>query len=218
MGGRPWTSEEIEFLKENTDSMLVKDIMKELGRSKAAVLCEMERLGIRGFVASTDLLTQKKVCEIMGVTSRTVHRWERYGLRVKKIGHLRVIRQDKLISFLGKHPDLWNANRVKDNTILTATRTATRAVYASKKLDDQKRPYKWTPTEKQRLKHLYDMGLTYSEMARIMGRSRGACSYQMRMMSDAGIVELNRESPIKACRGKRDGKGNRQGTEKWANH
>jgi len=197
MGGRPWKKWELEFIEDNADRMLARNMAKKLGRSKEAVLIMMGKLGVSGFRSATDLLTQNKVCEIMGVTTRTVWKWERDGLFFRKNGCFKVVSQKCLVKFLIEHPDLWNAAKVQNEEILIAASGKGRKTFQSKQKQDKTKPYNWTTMEEIRLKRLYQSGISITEIARQMGRSRSSVNYKLSHMRDSGRIVLDRGSPIK---------------------
>ena len=167
---RTWTKEEVEFLQEHTDRMFVWEIAKRLKRSETSVIMKMHRMGIKGIRESTDFLTVHRVCEIMGVTYRTVKRWERHGLPVKSKGAYLHICQKDLIKFLFKNQSLWDATKVRDDHLL-CMQTDLQEVFLKKKIADRKKPMRWSDYETHKLKMMYARGSSIREIADAIGRS-----------------------------------------------
>lgn len=169
MSGRKWTEREIRYLENKSDQMLVKDMAKHLRRSENALICKMNKLGIRGFRESTFDLTQRQLCELMGISSRTVHYWERNGLIVQPVGAFRTVSWKNLGTFLTEHPDVWDERKVKDRELLNAG-TGVSACGGYKMVGD----HYWSQQQLTTLKRMHSMGCKNREISPVVGRSTNA--------------------------------------------
>lgn len=167
MAGRKWTEEEIQFLEESAGVYTVAVIGRKLGRSYDSVNQKLLRLGLQGFLKSTDLLTMNQICKMLGVESRTVQVvWHNKGLKIMRKGVYVVCRQEDLIRFLKEHPEAWNASQVQDDSLLMGYDW-----YKEKRRNDRPRRYFWTPQEVQKMDYLLRKGVPIPEIAKKLGRS-----------------------------------------------
>ena len=167
--------------------MFVRDIAKHLKRTETSVIVKMHRMGIRGIRTSTERLTVNRVCEIMGVTYRTVKRWEEHGLPVVKCGSYLHIEQNKLIRFLINNQSLWDASKVKDDNLL-CLRSELMDIYLRKKVTDAKKPYKWSSYETHKLQMMYARGASLDEISKAIGRSYSAVNNKINYMRERGDI------------------------------
>lgn len=58
MGGRKWTDEELVLLEELTEKYPLETVARRLNRTKEAVFLKRQRIGIGGYMANTDMLTE----------------------------------------------------------------------------------------------------------------------------------------------------------------
>lgn len=184
---RAWTQKEIEYLQEHVDRMLVRDIAKHLKRTEHAVVMKMHRMGIKGIRTSTECLTVNRVCGIMGVTYRTVKRWEQHGLPIVKCGSYLHVEQNKLIRFLIDNQSLWDASKVKDDNLL-CLRSDLMDIYLRKKITDAKKPYKWSSYETHKLRMMYARGASLDEISKAIGRSYSAVDCKIAYMRERGDI------------------------------
>lgn len=175
MAGRRWTKEEIEKLENLSGTYTVASIAKILGRSYIAVNNKIHRLGISGFLGSTDLLTVNQVCQMLGIHYRTLQcKWERKGLKLLHKGNYVVIRQEELIRYMKEHPEDWNAYKIRDDTLFRKYNW-----YKEKKKTDRPKKYFWTSGEIQKMQYLRHCGFSISEIAKKLGRSESSIKYKL---------------------------------------
>ena len=173
MAGRRWTEEEMQLLEDLIGTYTVASIAKRLGRSFDSVNLKLIRMGLQGFEKSTDLLIKHQVCVMLGIHHRTFERWKENGLHVMRKGNYNVVHQEELIQFLESHPELWNAAKVTDDSLLMRF-----PWYKEKKRTDVKKAYHWTPEEVQKLKYLRHQGYSIPEIAEKMGRSQSSIKFK----------------------------------------
>lgn len=175
MGGRRWTQDELQILESMSGAFTVATIAKKLGRSFESVNIKLNRMGMSGFVRTTDLLTMNQVSLMLGVERRTMNKkWRDKGLHIMKRGRYRVVRQNDLIRYLRDHPEDWNAANVNDDSLIMQY-----SWYKDKRKTDTKSRYFWTPDEISKLHHLRRKGYSVSEIAEQMGRSQSSIKYKL---------------------------------------
>ena len=172
--------------------MSAKDLGKLLHRSEAAIELKRFRMGIACYHDSTDNLTINQVCAIMGVEHRKVRRWEQHGLPIRNVGvYMCAISQEDLIKFLKRHPDQWDAGKVRDDTLFGRFKWYVEKYEADKKTT--KKRYYWTEVEEARLKMLYQMGWDKYKISKAVGKNPNAVRCKIRHM-----IEIGRLAEIKA--------------------
>ena len=175
MSGKHWTKEEEGILEDMIGTFTAASIARKLGRSFNSVNLKLSRMGLSGFEGSTDLLTMNIVHKMMGVEARTIKgKWADAGLRTIRKGNYVCIRQEDLIKFLKNNPDLWNAHKVKDDTLLMGYDW-----YKEKRKVDMPSNYNWTPIEVSRMKLLRNEGYSIREIAEKMKRSESSIKYKL---------------------------------------
>lgn len=175
MSGKRWTEDEIEFLESMLGTHTVKTIAKMLGRSFDAVNIKLNRIGLSGFVKSTDRFTINQICSIFRVSWRTVDKkWKDHGLRILRKGNFKVVSQDDLIKFLKNNQDIWNAANMSDDWILSQYDW-----FVEKKKADTKTQYHWTSYEVSKLNYLRGKGYSCREIAERLGRTEASVKYKL---------------------------------------
>ena len=162
-----WTSEEMTQLEKMTGNYTIKVIAKKLKRTEGSVACKISRMGLQGFLESTDLLTMHQVTLMMGVQGYTIrNQWQSNGLRVIRKGRFYVMHEADLLRYLKDHPQDWNATKVTDDSLLIKYQW-----YKDKRRQDKKVSYFWRSDEISRMRLLRYQGYTVPEIAARLGRS-----------------------------------------------
>lgn len=170
-----WTPEEVELLEDLISTCTVSRVAEKLGRTRASVASKMQRMGIGGFEKNTDLLNVYQVCLMFSVQRRTIlNVWRKKGLQMQRRGRYLTIRQDRLIRFLKYNPDVWNAAKVTDDTLIRRY-----PWYREKKRTDTRESYFWSREDISRLHYLRHEGYSISEIARKMGCSTSSIKYKL---------------------------------------
>lgn len=153
---------EIVFIENNSDKMTVEMMSRRIDRTAPAIKQKMSRLHIRGVLPTMEYLTNFQIRNMLGVQNSTILRWEKRGLKMRRIGHFRTYKQEDLVKFLQTHQDVWNAAKVKDDTLFMGKQW-----YTDKRRKDQetKRPYFWTRDELNLLKEIRYKDIPIKEMA-----------------------------------------------------
>lgn len=201
---RPWTEEELDYLRENVGTRMPDEMAHRLGRSTRAVKHRLCQMGLGGYLDNTDRMTATSVARMMGVHPQTVDRWIALGLTYRKKGQYLTIDQDGLVRWLGSHQSEWRADKVKDDTLLRLT-----PWWAEKRAKDLEKwkhrsAGRWTKEEVSKLKTLRHRGLYIQEIAPILGRSEKSVEHKL------SYIRGYRQSPHPAIsaaerRGKRHG-------------
>lgn len=176
MAGRQWTKEELSFLEERADTMSTHSIAKALKRSYNSVNLKASREGIPLFQTATELLSAYAIATMMGVETRTVYRWHRFGLKHRRVSNRILHRQEDLIRFLKDNPDLWDAT--KGDPYIVSMCPWFKEKYErdmAKKKANPNQTKNWSKTDMQTLVHLRESGWSYSRLAERYGHSANAC-------------------------------------------
>lgn len=201
MGGKRWTTEELEYLRENWGNKSIATIAYTLGRSRNAVLVKKNKLGLGAFLDNHPN-GAVSICTLFralgkNYSSYTMISWvKNRGLPIfqKKVGKnsFKMIDIDKwwkwaeknqdFLDFskfehlsLGAEPDWVAVKRAKD-------KLKTKMVYTSQ----------WTKNEDERLmKYVKAQKYTVDDIAKMLQRSDGAVQ---RRISTLGL----KDKPIRA--------------------
>lgn len=201
MGGRTWTKTDLDYLSENWGRTSVPTICEKLGRSKNAIMCKVNKLGLPPFLESGDYITFNQL--IIAVTGSTTNYSYKMESWVKNRGFpahtkrknkctWRIVYLDEFwewaeknrafIDFskmdplaLGEEPDWVPEQRRKDFW-----------AFANQRKDP------WTPVEDNTLKSLLKRHkYGYAELSNELRRSAGAIQ---RRINDLKL----KERPVKA--------------------
>ena len=178
---RRWTKEEEKRLCQLCEEKTKSGIAKELGRSRQSVNSKRIELGIASFTDQTDKLSMKQIAELVGVDNSTIGKvWTNHGLRFRKVGQYKVISEDRLLSFMQEHPELWKASKC-DYHFFCRHKWFMERLENEKSGIDNGTHYQnmrfWTGTEISRMKMLKRRGLTHGEIAKELGRTKRAVDH-----------------------------------------
>lgn len=188
-----WTDEEIESLYKLCEKKTKSGIAKELGRSIQSVNSKRIELGISSFIKQTDKLYMKQVAELVGVDSSTIGKvWTKHGLRFQKVGQYKVVSEEKLLIFMQNHPELWKASKC-DYYFFQRHNWFLERLSMEKAGIDKGRHYQniryWNNVEISRMKMLKKRGLTHSEIANELGRTKRAVDHMnMRLNKEKEVI------------------------------
>lgn len=152
--GANWSQEELDYLAEMWGEKTVPEIARHLGRSIDAVKVKSTRLGYTGQKWYGEMMSARKVSELLGVDVHTVcDYWipkcglkgkpKRLGISKKKTT---IIMFEDLLKWLENHQDLWDSRRLELYALGMEYDWLTK-----KRKDDAARParkaQKWTAQE-----------------------------------------------------------------------
>lgn len=178
MRSKAWTAEELNYIREVWGEKTVPEIAAKLGRTINAVKIKAVRQGYRGQKWSGEMMSARKVSELLGVDIHTVTDWwiSKCGLKAKakRLGESKrtttIIMFEDLLYFLRTHQELWDSRRIEEYAL-----GAEYAWLKEKRNKDRELPIrrlqKWTRYEDGQLIIMYKRGLAKSEIAKRLGRS-----------------------------------------------
>lgn len=174
-----WTQEEIDYISEAWGEKTIPQIARHLGRSINAVKVKSVRLGYTGQKWYGNMMSARKVSELLGVDVHTVTDYwiQKCSLKAKakRLGNSKktttIILFDDLLLWLEQHPDLWDSRRLE----LYALGMEYDWLIEKRKADSHlpaRKAQKWTAEEDARLISMFKRGdMTYSEIGAQLGRS-----------------------------------------------
>lgn len=177
--GLAWTQKELDYIQEVWGQKTIPQIARKLGRSINAVRIKANRLGYTGQKWYGEMMSARKVSELLGIDVHTVcDYWiPKCGLKgvKKRLGESEktatIIMFEDLLQWLETHQDLWDSRRLE----LYALGMEYDWLVAKRKLDAQQLPVrkgqKWTLQEDARLVAMFRRGnMTYAEIAAELSR------------------------------------------------
>ena len=185
--GRNWTAEELSYVREVWGEKTIPEIAAKLGRSINAVKVKTVRLGLTGQKWSGEMMSARKVSELLGVDVHAViDYWiPKCGLKAKakRLGASKrtttIIMFEDLLSWLQEHQDLWDSRRVPEYGLGIEYKWL-RAKRENDKQLPARRLQKWTSNEDQRLIIMFKRGdKTQAEIAKELNRSRASVEHRL---------------------------------------
>lgn len=81
VAGRPYTNHELKFIKENYGPMSAAEVGKALGRSREAIVCTVNRYGIKArFEPKGTSADRQKIMHLISIGKSTTHIAEAIGM------------------------------------------------------------------------------------------------------------------------------------------
>lgn len=202
--GPDWTEEELSYLHNSWGEKTIPQIAKELGRSINAVKVMAFRTGHKCQKQSGNMMSARKVAEILGVDVQVIcDSWiPKYRLKGKKLRlglgkrKTTIIMFDDLIRWLKKHQDLWDSRKVEQYGL------GIEYDWLIKKREaDEEKPARksklWTKVDDARLIHFVKTTkMTYKEIGKELGRSEIAVAHRLRRLDVWGTGQyIGKEKP-----------------------
>ena len=185
--GKDWSKEELDYIREVWGEKTIPEIARKLGRSIDAVKVKAFRMGFTGQKWYGEMMSARKVGELLGVDGHTVcDYWiPKCGLKgkPKRLGVSKetttIIMFEDLLEWLETHQDLWDSRRVErfglgmEYDWLIEKRKADA-------LKPVRKAQKWTPEEDQRLIDMFRRGgMTNAEMGAALGRPASGVEHRL---------------------------------------
>lgn len=184
---RNWTPEELTYIREVWGEKTVPEIAAKLGRSINAVKIKTVRLGYTGQKWAGEMMSARKVAELLGVDVHAViDYWiPKCGLKAKakRLGVSKrtttIIMFEDLLSWLQEHQDLWDSRRVPEYALGIEYSWLKKKRKADSELP-ARRLQKWTRQEDQQLIIMFKRGdKTYAEIGKALNRSRASVEHRL---------------------------------------
>lgn len=188
--GPDWTQGELDYIREVWGDKTVPQIAKHLGRSVTAVKVKTVRLGYIGQKWSGEMMSARKVSELLSVDVHTVcDFWiPKCGLKAKRrqLGVTKktttIIMFEDLLRWLETHQDLWDSRRLE----MYALGMEYDWLKEKRKADADKptrKAQKWTQQEDDRLIALFKRGgMTYAEIGAELGRPASGIEHRLQRL------------------------------------
>lgn len=185
--GQDWSDDELEYIQEVWGEKTIPEIAKKIGRTVNSVKVKAYRIGLTGQKWYGEMMSARKVSELLGVDVHTVcDYWiPKCGLKgkAKRLGNSRktttIIMFEDLLKWLKAHQELWDSRRVE----LLALGMEYDWLVEKRKIDAQKparTAQKWTPEEDQRLIAMFRRGgMTNAEMGAALGRPASGVEHRL---------------------------------------
>ncbi len=198
--GKDWTQKELDYIAEVWGEKTIPQIARHLGRSINAVKIKANRLGYAGQMKYGEMMTARKVSELLGVDVHAVcDYWiPKCGLkgrkkRIGESGRCTIIKFADLLEWLEANQDKWDSRRVElyglgmEYDWLKEKRKADALIPVRK-------AQKWTPEEDDRLRAMFRRGdMTYAEIGAVLGRSKTAVGHRLTRTDIWGTAEKKRD-------------------------
>lgn len=109
-----FTKSQKRYMESYHGRLSISEIAINLGTPRTAV--ERYCYSHLGAVKDSDgNLTLTEVSRITGASVNSIKEtWQKYGLKTKKIGAFRMIREDELLRFMEEHPERWKASKCEE--------------------------------------------------------------------------------------------------------
>lgn len=187
MGHKVWTTEELEYLKEQYGYRRIPEIAQRLGRSETAVMIKAKRLKLGSTRNVAGLLTAGELAKMLQIDRNTVMGWiQRHELPFKQ----RITSIEKQYTLISPE-DFWkwafhhkhrvNFSKLERNAIPPEPSWVEGE--RQKPSYSPKRYQPWTTRGDTQLAQLIDNGHSYQEIADEMNRSKLSVERQYRRIS-----------------------------------
>jgi len=109
-----FTKAQKRYIESYHGRLSISEIAINLGAPRSAV--ERYCYAHLGAVKDSDgNLTLTEVSRITGASVNSIKEtWQKYGLKTKKIGAFRMIREEELFRFMEEHPERWKASKCEE--------------------------------------------------------------------------------------------------------
>lgn len=192
-----WKPEELEYLQEVWGQKTIPQIARKLGRSVNAVKVKSYRMGLGGQKWYGEMMSGRKVSELLGVDVHTVcDLWiGKCGLKGarKRLGNSQktttIILFEDLLEWLKEHQDLWDSRRVEPYALGMEYDWLKEKRAADAMLPERKKQ-KWTREEDARLVAMFRKGnMTYAQMGDELGRPASGVEHRLKRIDVWGTGE-----------------------------
>ena len=199
---KKWTQEEYDYLQEKWGQISLKAIAKNLGRTEAAVLIKIQRLGLGAFLESGEYVSWHQLLRAVGYTGGTKYletSWiknRNFPIVEKKVRDcsFKVVRLDDWWKWAEKNQNFLDFSKFEENLLGEEPDWVKEKRRHDFELSQKYIKTPWTSIEDKRLERLVNQyKYTYSEISKIMRRTEGAIQRRCNDLSLKG--RPLRESP-----------------------
>ena len=107
---KPFSEEEIDYIVRNYGRFTTEQISKKLKRSRHSIKAKIMRLELGDFFGNSEDLHLEEVSRLVHRNHSAIMRnWTKRGLKVRKVGKFRMIKEKDLAKFMYENQDLWDA-------------------------------------------------------------------------------------------------------------
>lgn len=197
-GGRLWTKEEDDFLRENVGKLRLQTLAEKLGRTVEAVDCRLCRLGIAHTKAMTGRLTANELANLVGMEQKAVLRWIRnHGLPAKRkapklsqIYHL--ISPEDFWKWAERNKERIDFSRIKPDSIPPEPEWVEEEREKDRRTIPKRRREPWTPEEEGKMQQMIALGYSYAEIAEELGRTYSGVAHRINKIQGSGKAKVPR--------------------------
>lgn len=111
---KPFSKEEIEYIIKHYGRKTTTEIGKKLGRTRASIKMKIIRLNLGTFNDNSDELHLVDAARLVHRDHSALSRnWAKRGLKIRKVGQFRMIKEKDLAKFMYENQDLWDATETE---------------------------------------------------------------------------------------------------------
>jgi len=185
-----WSTEEVNFLKDNWGKYKLPVIAQKLNRTEKAVLIKAKRLGIGPSRSGQGLLTARELARTLGVDAHTIiDYWIPCGLKANqkvtksKFAYWQINTTDWW-QWAKQNQDKFDSRRIEPLILGPEPEWMENKRQSDKHLP-RRRLQRWTPADDAKLHHfLVTTKLTYGEIGEKLGRSENAVSKRLSRIAE----------------------------------
>lgn len=171
-GGKLWTTEEIELLRELSHEYTPYQIGKKLGRTAPQVVRMQCKQRIQGFCRGNAIYVSiGEVARLLHIDNHTVYKWNAQypdfpakSLRIVNVCQLFVV-WDRVLGWLENHQELFDASRIEPYAFALEPQWLRDKRTEDSKKRLERKFHNWTEAEDARLRFLVMCGKSPKEIA-----------------------------------------------------
>lgn len=193
-GGRFWTEEEDEFLKERVGKVSFSALAKNLNRTVIAVESRTEKLGISSTKFESGRLTANELANALGVDSHAVYRWiKKDDLKAtykstRKEAKFYLIEVNDFWNWTERNKDKLNFFRIDPLALLPEPDWVEKERKKDYHAIPKKARTKWTQADDERLISLLKGNYSMQEISVHMNRTEKAIQRRISRLREWGII------------------------------
>ena len=180
---KKWTQEEYDYLQEKWGQISLKTIAKNLGRTEAAVLIKIQRLGLGTFLENGEYVSWNQLLKAVGYTGGTKYleiSWVKnrnFPIATKKVRNcsFKVVCLEDWWKWAEKNQNFLDFSKFEENLLGEEPDWVKEKRRHDFELSQKYIKKPWTKLEDKRLEKLVnDYKYTYAEISKMMRRTEGA--------------------------------------------